>query len=84
MSRLPRTLKRRRLNYSITRLKHEDFSDRDWFINPMKTGERNESLFLKNYWSALLRYPVQLVDEFGDIADSRSDISKLEDLSAEE
>lgn len=48
---------------------HEDFSDRDWFINPMKTGKVNVTTIYSSRITGALCVTVSgpIRDEYGDI-----------------
>jgi isopropylmalate/homocitrate/citramalate synthase len=65
---------------------HEDFSDRDWFINPMKTGEISvNNLYSSRITGALcvtVSGPIR--DEFGDIVGVLGLDIKFEDLTKAE
>jgi isopropylmalate/homocitrate/citramalate synthase len=65
---------------------HEDFSDRDWFINPMKTGEISvNNLYSSKITGALcvtVSGPIR--DEFGDIIGILGLDIKFEDLTKAE
>jgi isopropylmalate/homocitrate/citramalate synthase len=65
---------------------HEDFSDRDWFINPMKTGEISvNNLYSSKITGALcvtVSGPIR--DEFGDIIGVLGLDIKFEDLTKAE
>ena len=65
---------------------HEDFSDRDWFINPMKTGEISvNNLYSSKITGALcvtVSGPIR--DEFGDITGVLGLDIKFEDLTKAE
>lgn len=62
---------------------HEDFSDRDWFISPMKTGEISvNNLYSSKITGALcvtVSGPIR--DEFGDIVGVLGLDIKFEDLT---
>lgn len=65
---------------------HEDFSDRDWFINPMKTGKVNVTdLYSSRITSALcvtVSGPIR--DEYGDIVGVLGFDIRFEDLTKAE
>ena len=65
---------------------HEDFSDRDWFINPMKSGEISvNNLYSSKITGALcvtVSGPIR--DEFGDIIGILGLDIKFEDLTKAE
>ncbi|MGB4224167.1 MAG: PDC sensor domain-containing protein, partial [Syntrophorhabdus sp.] len=65
---------------------HEDFSDRDWFLNPMKTGEISVTdLYTSKITGALcvtVSGPIR--DEFGDIVGVLGLDIKFEDLTKAE
>lgn len=65
---------------------HEEFSDRDWFINPMKTGEISvNNLYSSRITGALcvtVSGPIR--DEFGDIVGVLGLDIKFEDLTKAE
>jgi hypothetical protein len=62
---------------------HEDFSDRDWFINPMKTGEISvNNLYSSRITGALcITVSGPIRDEFGDIVGVLGLDIKFEDLT---
>jgi isopropylmalate/homocitrate/citramalate synthase len=62
---------------------HEDFSDRDWFINPMKTGEISvNNLYSSKITGALcITVSGPIRDEFGDIVGVLGLDIKFEDLT---
>ena len=65
---------------------HEDFSDRDWFINPMKTGEISvNNLYSSRITGALcITVSGPIRDEFGDIVGVLGLDIKFEDLTKAE
>ena len=65
---------------------HEDFSDRDWFINPMKTGEISVTDIYSSRITGALCVTVSgpIRDEFGDIAGVLGLDIKFEDLTKAE
>jgi len=65
---------------------HEDFSDRDWFINPMKTGEISVTNLYSSKITGALCVTVSgpIRDEFGDIVGVLGLDIKFEDLTKAE
>ncbi len=65
---------------------HEDFSDRDWFINPMKTGEISVTNLYSSKITGALCVTVSgpIRDEFGDIVGILGLDIKFEDLTKAE
>lgn len=65
---------------------HEDFSDRDWFINPMKTGEVNVTNLYSSKITGALCVTVSgpIRDKFGDIVGVLGLDIKFEDLTKAE
>jgi len=65
---------------------HEDFSDRDWFINPMKTGEISVTNLYSSKMTGALCVTVSgpIRDEFGDIVGVLGLDIKFEDLTKAE
>ncbi len=65
---------------------HEDFSDRDWFINPMKTGDISVTNLYSSKITGALCVTVSgpIRDEFGDIVGVLGLDIKFEDLTKAE
>jgi len=65
---------------------HEDFSDRDWFINPMKTGKVNVTSIYSSRITGALCVTVSgpIRDEYGDINGVLGFDIRFEDLTKAE
>jgi hypothetical protein len=65
---------------------HEDFSDRDWFINPMKTGKVNVTTIYSSKITGALCVTVSgpIRDEYGDIVGVLGFDIRFEDLTKAE
>ncbi|MCX5816051.1 MAG: histone-lysine N-methyltransferase [Proteobacteria bacterium] len=65
---------------------HEDFSDRDWFINPMKTGKVNVTNIYSSRITGALCVTVSgpIRDEYGDITGVLGFDIRFEDLTKAE
>ncbi|MCX5808589.1 MAG: histone-lysine N-methyltransferase [Proteobacteria bacterium] len=65
---------------------HEDFSDRDWFINPMKTGKVNVTTIYSSRITGALCVTVSgpIRDEYGDITGVLGFDIRFEDLTKAE
>jgi hypothetical protein len=65
---------------------HEDFSDRDWFINPMKTGEISVTDIYSSKITGALCVTVSgpIRDEFGEIVGVLGLDIRFEDLTKSE
>lgn len=65
---------------------HEDFSDRDWFINPMRTGKVNVTTIYSSRITGALCVTVSgpIRDEYGDITGVLGFDIRFEDLTKAE